>query len=110
MNQIWLQIFAVMIGGSILKYFFYNVVLLVLVDLAILGICFLILRRHPYVDVRKSMLFLGALTLISVLVDLGVNALLGQIAMLALVGWMMFGGNNNGNGRRRPPLRHKWNK
>lgn len=110
MNQIWLQIFAVMVGGSIIKYMFTSPWVWVVIDLAVLGVAYLIIRRHAYVDIGKSMLFLGGLTAISVLVDLGIiGGLVGQIIVLGVLAWLMFGSRGN-NGRRRPPLRHKWHK
>lgn len=101
MNQIWLQIFAVMIGGSALKYVFSNQLIWVVIDLAVLGIAFVLLKRYPYIDVKKSMSYLGALTAISVLVDLGVvGGEVGNIAVLGLLAWMIFGGGFGGG--RRP--------
>jgi hypothetical protein len=39
------------------------------------------------------MIFLGGLTAINVLVDLGImGGMMGNIALLALLGWMLFGG------------------
>lgn len=105
MNQIWLQIFAVMIGGSLLKYVFVNQFIWVIIDLAVLVGAYIILKRHPYIDLKKSMSFLGALTAISVLVDLGVvGGEIGNIAVLGLLAWMIFGGRFGGfgGGRRRP--------
>ncbi|MEG6584614.1 hypothetical protein [Dendrosporobacter sp. 1207_IL3150] len=102
MNQIWLQVFAVMIGGSALKYVFSNQLMWVGIDLAVLGICYALLKRHPYIDLKKSMSYLGALTTISVLVDLGVvGGEVGNIAVLALLAYMIFGGGLGGGRRRR---------
>lgn len=102
MNQIWLQIFAVMIGGSALKYVFANQLLWVLIDFIVLGIAFVLLKRHPYIDVKKSMSYLGALTAVSVLVDLGiVSGEVGNIAVLGLLAWMIFGGGFGGGRRPR---------
>lgn len=93
MNRTWFYILAIMIGGSMLKYAIPNNLLWVLIDLSVLGIAYLVLRRHPHIDMRHSMIFLGGLTAINVLVDLGImGGMMGNIALLALLGWMMFGG------------------
>lgn len=117
MSQVWLQIFAVMIIGSMIKYFFFHPLIAVLVEFAVLGTAYLILRRHPYVDMRTSMLFLGGLTLISILTDIGVlGGLMGNLLVLALLAWMMLGRGNSGGGGMRGPVRrstsvrHKWHK
>ena len=69
MNKSWLKIFVPLIGGSIVKSFFPNQLVWVCVDLAVFGICYLILRRDPSVNLKISMLFLGILTFISILND-----------------------------------------
>lgn len=112
MNKIWLQIFATMIGGSILKSAIANSLVWVGVDLAILGISYLILRRHSNVNLKGSMLFLSGLTLISILTDLNLmSGMVSNLLVLALLGWMMFGRRGNGNGDSKgPTVRHKWHK
>lgn len=93
MNRTWFYILAVMIGGSMVKYVLPNPLFWVIIDLAVLGIAYLILRRYPYIDMKHSMIFLGGLTAINVLVDLGImGGMMGNIALLALLGWMLFGG------------------
>ncbi|MCE5286796.1 MAG: hypothetical protein LLG02_13260 [Pelosinus sp.] len=109
MNQIWLQIFAVMVGGSILKMFFHSVVMAVIIEIAVLAVAYLLIRRYPYIDLKRSMLFLGGLTVISILVDIGLlSGMLGDVIILGLLFWMLFGGGAGGG--RRPQLRHKWHK
>ena len=93
MNRTWFYILAVMVGGSVVKYVFPNALTWVIIDLAVLGIGYLILRKDRFVDMRHSMIFLGGLTGINVLVDLGImGGMMGNIALLALLGWMVFGG------------------
>ncbi len=93
MNRTWFYILAVMVGGSVVKYVFPNALAWVIIDLAVLGIGYLILRKDRFVDMRHSMIFLGGLTGINVLVDLGImGGMMGNIALLALLGWMVFGG------------------
>jgi len=102
LDKIWLQVFAVMIGGSVLKYLFANPLLWVIVDLAVLGIAFVLLKRYPFIDLKKSMSFLGSLTAVSILVDLGVvDGMIGNIAVLALVAWMIYKGGSGGGRRPR---------
>lgn len=101
MNQMWFQVLAVMIVGSMIKYMFHNSLAWVVIDLAVLGIAYLLLRRDPFIDMKRSMVFLGGLTVVNVLVDLGImSGMLGNLALLALLGYMMFGRNYN-NRRRR---------
>lgn len=112
MNQIWLQIFVAMIGGSIVKGLISNSWVWVFVDIAVLVICYLILRRHSNVDLKGSMLFLSGLTIVSILMDIGIiGGLIGNILILVMLGWMVFGrGGNNSNNTKRPSIRHKWHK
>jgi len=111
MNQIWMRIFMVMIGGSIVKYLFVGSVMWVLIDLAVLGITYLILRRYPYVDLKASMSFLGGLTALSILTDLGIiSGFISNILIVALLAWMMFGRGGNNGSNNRPTTRHKWHK
>lgn len=109
LNQVWLIVLAVMIGGSILKYLILNPWAAVAIDLAVLAIAYLILRRYPYINLRSSMIFLGGLTAISVAVDLGlIDGLIGEIAILGFLAWLFF---RRGDSSRRPPkLRHPWHK
>ena len=109
MNQIWLKIFGVLLIGGILKFAIVDQLAWVAIDLVILGVCYLILRRYPYVDIKKSMIFLSALTGVSILVDLGViSGAIGNIVLLALVVWMLVKGYFNSP--QRTNMRHKWHK
>lgn len=110
MNQVWLQIFVVMVGSSIVKYLFASSFVWVFIDLAVLAISYIILRRYPYVDLKASMLFLSGLTIVSVLTDIGlISGLIGNVLILAILAWMMFGRGTN-DVPRRPKVRHKWHK
>lgn len=110
MNKIWLQIFVVMIGGGLVKSYMPDSLAWVCIDLAVLGISYLILRRHSTVNLKNSMIFLGGLTAVSILTDLRlVSDVIGSVLTLALLGWMMFGRGGNNNSKP-PDLRHKWNK
>jgi hypothetical protein len=110
MSQIWLEIFAAMIAGSAIKYMFYNMFVWVVIDLAVLGGCYFILRRwRYYVDMKKSMIFLSGITIANVLTDIGViSVLISNLILLGLLAWMVFGGR--GGRPRRLNLRHKWHK
>ncbi|MEN6413225.1 MAG: hypothetical protein ABFC84_10795 [Veillonellales bacterium] len=109
MDQVWLQVFTAMICGAIVKYFIVNSWIWVAVDFIVLGISYILLRRCSFINLKKSMMFLGGLTLINILVDINIlDGLLGNLAALALVAWVMFGGKNNRG--RRVTLRHKWHK
>jgi hypothetical protein len=101
MNQIWFQILAVMIVGSMLKYVVFSTLAWVIIDLAVLGISYLLLRRDPFTDMKRSMLFLGGLTVVNVLVDLGIiGGMLGNLILLGLLAYMMFGRDYNSRRRR----------
>ena len=101
MNQMWFQVLAVMIVGSMLKYFVLNTLAWVVIDLAVLGVAYLLLRRDPFIDMRRSMIFLGGLTAVNVLVDLGIiSGVIGNLALLGLLAYMMFGRGYT-NRRRR---------
>ncbi|MEM5768360.1 MAG: hypothetical protein AAGU23_07435 [Bacillota bacterium] len=113
MNGVWLQVLLVMVGGSLLKYVIPLPVAWVVIDLAVLGIAYLLLRRYPFVDFKSSMLFLGGLTVVNILTDLGfINGFVGTLLILAVLAWMFF--RNGGGGgdwrRKRQPLRYKWHK
>lgn len=93
MNRPWFYILGVMILGTMLKYVIVHPLAWVGIELGVLGIAYLILRRYPYLDMRGSMMFLGGLTVINILVDLGImSGMMGNLALLALLGWTMFGG------------------
>jgi len=113
MHSLWLQVLAVMVGGSLLKYLVYYKWAWVGIDLAVLGIAYLLLRRYPLVDYKSSMMFLGGLTAVNVLTDLGIiSVFLGNLLILGVLAWMIWR-NSNGGGddwRRKRPLRHKWHK
>ncbi|SDE15685.1 hypothetical protein [Sporomusa acidovorans] len=101
MNQIWFQILAIMIVGSMLKYVVFSTLAWVIIDLAVLGISYLLLRRDPFTDMKRSMLFLGGLTVVNVLVDLGIiGGMLGNLILLGLLAYMMFGRDYNSRRRR----------
>jgi hypothetical protein len=113
MDQIWLQVFAVLIGAGILKYFSFHALTSVIIDVAALCVCYVILKRNPYVDLKKSMLVLSIFTAISLLNDIGViNDLISNVLILAILAWMIFrpGGRIGGRRRQSPSLRHKWHK
>jgi hypothetical protein len=108
-SQIWLQIFAVMIGGNILKMFFHDAIMMVIIEIAVFAVIYLLIRRYPYIDIKRSMFYLGILTVISILVDISlISDMLGNIIILSLLFWMLFGGGTGGG--KRPALRHKWHK
>ena len=110
MSKIWLQIFAVMVGGSIVKSFFPNPLVWVFIEIAVFGISYLILRRYSYVNLKASMIFLGGLTIISILTDLGIMSnMISSLFILALLGWMMYDRRRNDN-PKPPENRHQWHK
>lgn len=101
MNQMWFQVLAVMIAGSIIKYLIVSPLAWVVIDLVVFGVAYLMLRRDPFIDMKRSMIFLGGLTAVNVLVDLGImDGVIANLALLGLLGYMMFGRGNN-NRRRR---------
>lgn len=109
MNNVWWMILGIMVTGSILKYFFVSPFIALIINIAVLVAAYMVLRRYPYVDLKRSMIFLSVLTFIVILVEFGiVNSLIANIGMLALIGWMFLG---PGHGPRRPSRpRHQWHK
>ncbi len=113
MNTVWWYVLAAIIVGSILKYFVHDPWAWVAIDAALFAAVYLILRRYPWINLKRSITFFACLTLVNILVDLGiVDAFIGQIALLILLGWMMFGpgGQQGGGGGRPPKPRHPWHK
>ncbi len=112
MNTVWWYILAAIIVGSILKYFVYNPWAWVAVDIAVFVAVYFILRRYPWVNLKSSLTFFACLTVVNILVDLGIIAgMVGNIALLILLAWMMFGPGRGGQGGGRPPRpRHPWHK
>ncbi|WP_371361423.1 hypothetical protein SRRS_28390 [Sporomusa rhizae] len=101
MNQTWFKVLAVMIVGSMLNSFVFNVLARVAIDLVVLGVVYLVLRRDPFIDLKRSMIFLGGLTAVNVLVDLGIISItLSYLILLGLLAYMIFGRGYN-NRRRR---------
>ena len=93
MNRTWFYILGVMIGGSIVKYAFPYVLAWVGIDLAVLAIAYILVRRDRFIDMRHAMIFLGGLTGINILSDIGIlTGMMANLALLALLGWMFFGG------------------
>lgn len=110
MNTIWWYVLAAIIVGSILKYLVLNPWAWVAVDIAVFVAVYLILRRYPWINLKRSLTFFGGLTVVNILVDLGiVNGLIGNVALLLLLGWLMFG-QDGGGGRPPRRLRHPWHK
>ncbi|MBQ6713331.1 MAG: hypothetical protein IJN28_06060 [Selenomonadales bacterium] len=92
MNMVMAKVFGVLFAGAAAKMFIVNGLAWVVIDLVVLGVAYLILKQHPYIDLKKAMSYLGAITFISVLVDLGIiGGEIGNMAVLALLLWMMFG-------------------
>ena len=111
MSQIWVIIFIIMIASSILKNIFLNMFIWVAIDVLVLVICYLVLRRYPYIDLTKSMTFLAGLTVINILTDINfISGLIASILLLALLVWTVFGDRLRSSTRRPSPLRHKWHK
>lgn len=111
LNQVWLIILAVMVGGSILKYLIPIPWAAVAIDLAVLAVAYIILRRYPYINLKRTLNFLVGLTVISIAVDLGfIDGFIGNIALLILLAWLFFSGSQGGGSGRPPKLRHKWHK
>ena len=109
-SNAWLYLIAIMIGGSILKNLVFHPVAWVAIDILVFAACWFLLRRYPYVDMRRTLMLLGGLTVVNVLADLGlIGAMTANIIVLAFIAWMIFGGRGSGGGPRTN-LRHKWHK
>ena len=75
----------------------------IFIDLAVLGAIYILLRRqYPYYSIKKIMLYISGMTVVSILVDIGIlRADIGNLIILAILGWMFFGGGNIIGGYRR---------
>jgi len=110
MTNVWLMLFAIMLAGGVLKYLFLNVWAAVVIDVVILGAVYFLLRRYPFLDFRKTMIFFTGLTVVSILVDIGlISDLVGNLVILAVLVWAIYR-RYGGGGSGRPKLRHKWHK
>lgn len=100
MRYTWLYIFLVMMAGNVIlqlvpySFYFYAVFI---VNFAILGAAYLILRRDRFFfDLRANMLFMVGLTAINILTDLGIMSYtMSWIAFGALFVWSMAGGGRS---------------
>ena len=111
MSQVWVTIFVIMIAGSILKNIFINMFIFVAIDVIVLAVCYFVLRRYPYIDLAKSMVFLVGLTVINILTDIQlISSLFGSILLLVLLVWTMFGDRFRPSSHRPSKLRHQWHK
>ena len=109
MNNVWLMILGVMVVGSIVKYIIINRIASVVINFVVLGAVYFILRRYPYLDMKRSMIILGGMTIIISLTDLGiVSGFLGEIGLLLLIVWMFY--NKGGRSGRPQKQRHQWHK
>jgi hypothetical protein len=108
-NNIWLMIFGVLIAGTIIKMMIVNQFLAVIIDLGVLGVAYLILRRYPFVDLTRSLTFLGAMTGVTIMVDLGIiDGFIGEVTLLCLIVALFFAsGRKIGKSANRSRPWHK---
>lgn len=91
MQTVWLQVLLVMLGGSLLKSLTVSSLLWAGIDIAVFGGAYLVIKRHPYVDAKNSLQFLGALTGINLLVDFGlIGGVAVNVLMVGMVAWIFF--------------------
>lgn len=99
MTSTWIYILLVMLAGSFLLQMVplaFYIPAVFIINLAILGAAYLILRRDYYVDLRANMLFMAGLTVINILTDLGIMSYnLSWVAFAALFVWSMAGGGRS---------------
>ena len=92
MNIVMLKVFGPLFAGAVAKMFIAQGLGWVAIDLVALGAVYLILKKYPYIDLKKAMSYLGAITFISVLVDIGmIDGVIGNLAVIGQLLWMMFG-------------------
>ncbi|MBP2631272.1 MAG: hypothetical protein H6Q70_1900 [Firmicutes bacterium] len=112
MQNITVQLLIVFIVSGLLKIivsmiFGSGTVALVggiLIDIAVLGIIYVLMQNYRFLNIRKMMMLISGITFVSILVDLGIlRGDIGNLLVLAVLGWMMFGNNGffGGNGSRR---------
>lgn len=102
MQNITIQLLAVFILSGLLKIIVHMIfgdgtfalVSGVLIDIIVLGIIYILMKNYRFLNIRKMMLFISGITLISVFVDLGIlRGDIGNLIILAVLGWVMFGKN-----------------
>lgn len=100
MQTILIRLLAVFIVSSILRIIvhmifgvgFIGTAGSILIDLGVLGCIYVLLKEYRYINLRKTMYFLGGMTFISILMDLHViRGDIGQLIILGIIAWMIFG-------------------
>ncbi len=102
-KNVTMQLLTVFVISGILKCIFLSSFASIFIDLAVLGAIYILLRRqYPYYSIKKIMLYISGMTVVSILVDIGIlRADIGNLIILAILGWMFFGGGNIIGGYRR---------
>jgi hypothetical protein len=64
----------------------------IVIDIAVVGVIYLLLRQnYYYLNLNKIMAIIIAITLLSILMDIGIlPAGIGNLLVLAVLGWMLF--------------------
>lgn len=112
MRNITIQLLIVFIASGVLKLMaaslFGGSVLGLMsgigIDIAVVGIIYLLLRQHYYLNLRKIMAVIIGITFLSILMDIGfLPSGIGNLLVLAILGWMLFNGRDffSGGGWRR---------
>jgi hypothetical protein len=111
MNRVWFLILALLVIGSIFKHAFDTPLAWVAIDLTVLFICYIFLKTQPYINLKRSMIFLGGLTAVNITVALKIiSGFIGNIIILCLLGWLIFGKQGLNTGGSYPIFRKKHNK
>lgn len=109
MQNITIKLLAVFIVSGILKivvHMLFNGSFIgigggILIDVAVLGYIYLLLKEYHYPNLKKIMLFLGGIIFISILIDLSIlGGDLGNLLILSIIAWMIFGKDGFFSGRR----------
>ena len=100
MQNITIQLLAIFIVGAILKTVAHMIFgggifgtgIGVLIEIAILGYVYLILKQYRYLNLKKIMSFLGGITAVSIFIDIGLlRPDFGNLIILGIIAWMLFG-------------------
>lgn len=100
-NKLLMKFVAVFIVSTLLKVLFNMMIggnvalgLGILVDAAFLGCIYVLLRNYRVPQLQRTMAILTALTVVSVLIELGLlSGDIGNLVLLGVFAWLLIGKN-----------------
>lgn len=112
MQNITMQLLVVFIASGVLKLMAvsllgssaFALMCGIAIDIAVVGVIYLLLKQHRYINLHKIMAVIIGITFLSILMDIGfLPGSIGNLLILAILGWMLFHGRDffSGGGWRR---------